>query len=68
MSQAQHGFLKRPSVLHSDATVMSTLEITVKTVQICGFQIILAEAYVLDLAERTQIKIQMSSVVKLSCQ
>lgn len=55
-------------MLHSDATVMSTLEITVKTVQICGFQIILAEAYVLDLAERTQIEFQMSSVVKLSCQ
>lgn len=63
-----HESLTRLSVLHLDAIVMVTLGITAKTVQICGFQIVTADVYVLDLAERTQIEFQMSNVAKLSCQ
>lgn len=32
------------------------IRITAKPVQICGFQIIIADAYVVDLAERTRIE------------
>lgn len=63
-----HESLTRLSVLHLDAIVMVTLGITAKTVQICGFQIVTVDAYVPDLAERTQIEFQMSNVAKLSCQ
>lgn len=53
MSQALHESLTRLSVLHLDAIVIVALGITAETVQICGFQIIIADAYVLDLVEKT---------------
>lgn len=55
MSQALHESLTRLSVLHLDAVVMVTLGITAKPAK-CGFQIVIANAYVLDFAKITQIE------------